>query len=278
MENALVFSRTRHGADRVVRDLGPGGHRCRRHPRGQDPERPAGRPGQLQARREQGAGGHGHCRPGHRHCRAEPRRQLRPAQRARGLRAPHWPHRPGGPHGQGHQLFCCIDEIKQLGQIEKLIRRRLPVKESPWPMEVTTPSETQAPYAPSRQGGPSGQRPARQARPSPGFPQNAFQGQGTPWRTAHYHWQGWPHASRRTQAGRSAGAASPGPQHPGQARAAGEPPPPGLRHTFVKKIGRIFLFPRKKVEKALAQFEKMQYNMAVFPVNVRIFEVKAWRH
>ena len=37
--------------------------------------------------------------------------------------------------------FCCIDEVKQLGQVEKLIGKRLPLKESEWPMEITTPSE-----------------------------------------------------------------------------------------------------------------------------------------
>ena len=36
--------------------------------------------------------------------------------------------------------FCCIDEVKQLNQVEKLIHHRTPLKESDWPMEVTTPS------------------------------------------------------------------------------------------------------------------------------------------
>ena len=36
--------------------------------------------------------------------------------------------------------FCCIDEVKQLNQVEKLIHHRIPLKESDWPMEVTTPS------------------------------------------------------------------------------------------------------------------------------------------
>ena len=37
--------------------------------------------------------------------------------------------------------FCCIDEIKQLEQVEKLIGKRLPVKQSEWPMLVTTPTD-----------------------------------------------------------------------------------------------------------------------------------------
>ena len=37
--------------------------------------------------------------------------------------------------------FCCIDEIKQLNQVEKLIGKRLHEEQSDWPMEITTPSE-----------------------------------------------------------------------------------------------------------------------------------------
>jgi len=37
--------------------------------------------------------------------------------------------------------FCCIDELKYLNAVEKLIHKKLPVQESAWPMEITTPSE-----------------------------------------------------------------------------------------------------------------------------------------
>ena len=37
--------------------------------------------------------------------------------------------------------FCCIDEVKQLKQVEKLIGKRLREEQSDWPMEVMTPSE-----------------------------------------------------------------------------------------------------------------------------------------
>ena len=37
--------------------------------------------------------------------------------------------------------FCCIDEVKQLNQVEKLIGKRLREEQSDWPMEITTPSE-----------------------------------------------------------------------------------------------------------------------------------------
>ena len=36
--------------------------------------------------------------------------------------------------------FCCIDEIKQLNQVEKLIGKRLHEEKSDWPMEITTPT------------------------------------------------------------------------------------------------------------------------------------------
>ena len=36
--------------------------------------------------------------------------------------------------------FCCIDEVKQLNQVEKLIGKRLRQEQSDWPMEVTTPT------------------------------------------------------------------------------------------------------------------------------------------
>ena len=42
MVNALVFSRTKHGADKIAEDLNKPGHPCRRHPRQQEPVRPRG--------------------------------------------------------------------------------------------------------------------------------------------------------------------------------------------------------------------------------------------
>ena len=50
--------------------------------------------------------------------------------------------------------FCCIDEMKQLSAIEKLTGKRVPRVESPYPMEVLTPSEPQP-------RPPRGERPAR---------------------------------------------------------------------------------------------------------------------
>ena len=55
----------------------------------------------LQGQRAAGAGRHRHRRARPRHRRAAARRQLRPAARARGLRAPHRPHRPRRRRGRG---------------------------------------------------------------------------------------------------------------------------------------------------------------------------------
>lgn len=169
-------------------------------------------------------------------------------------------HRIGRTGRAGHTgkaiSFCCIDEIKQLGQIEKLIRRRLPVKESPWPMEVTTPSEpkprTPRPAKVDRQGN---ALPAKPTRPqvSPRMPSKAKAPHGGQPITIGK--DGRMHPAAPKQSGAPA-PASPGPQHPGQARAAGEPPPPGLRHTFVKKSAGFSIFPEKTLKKPLRSSKK----------------------
>jgi ATP-dependent RNA helicase RhlE len=41
--------------------------------------------------------------------------------------------------------FCCIDEMKNLRAIESLTGRRIRVMESPWPMLITTPSPPKQP-------------------------------------------------------------------------------------------------------------------------------------
>ena len=56
--------------------------------------------------------------------------------------------------------FCDIDEVDDLKAIEKLIGMRIPVKESPWPMVVLEKTEKQ----------PTPPRPPRQSRPAPAEP------------------------------------------------------------------------------------------------------------
>ena len=66
VKNALVFTRTKHGANKVAGDLVKAGISAAGHPRQQEPDRPAAGPGGLQGRAQvQVPGGHGHRRPGH---------------------------------------------------------------------------------------------------------------------------------------------------------------------------------------------------------------------
>ena len=67
VSSALVFTRTKHGADKVARDLTRKGVTAA-HPRQQVPDRPAGEPAEVQVRGAAGPGRHGHrCPwPGHR--------------------------------------------------------------------------------------------------------------------------------------------------------------------------------------------------------------------
>ena len=75
--------------------------------------------------------------------------------------------------------FCCIDEVKQLNQVEKLIGKRLREEQSDWPMEITTPSEPKVreprPAKVSRSGQAvpprkSAVQPARKAQAAPARP------------------------------------------------------------------------------------------------------------
>ena len=70
--------------------------------------------------------------------------------------------------------FCCIDEIKQLGQVEKLIKKNLREEKSDWPMEVLTPSEPKKPQPRparvDRQGNAQAERRPRQSLPRAGQP------------------------------------------------------------------------------------------------------------
>lgn len=140
VESALVFSRTKHGVDRIVRDLTRGGIEA----------------GGIHGDKSQLA-------------RQTALNRFRDGRSkvlvatdiaARGLdisglshvinfdmpmEAESYIHRIGrtGRAGRAGKAisFCCIDEVKQLNQVEKLIGKRLREEKSEWPMQVLTPTE-----------------------------------------------------------------------------------------------------------------------------------------
>ena len=139
VESALVFSRTKHGVDRIVRDLKRKGIEA------------AGIHGDKSQNARQTA--LNRFRTGE--CRVLVATDIA----ARGIDVAGLSHvfnydMPMEPESYIHRIgrtgragrtgkavsFCCIDEVKQLNQVEKLIGKRLPLKESDWPMEVTTPT------------------------------------------------------------------------------------------------------------------------------------------
>ena len=140
VENALVFSRTRHGADRIVRELSRAGIEANA----------------IHGDKSQNARQMALTRFKSGQCKVLVATDIA----ARGIDIAGLSHvinydLPMEPEAYVHRIgrtgragrdgtaisFCCIDEMKQLGQVEKLIGKHLPVRESDWPMEVMTPSE-----------------------------------------------------------------------------------------------------------------------------------------
>ena len=140
LENALVFSRTRHGVDRIVRDLSRAGIDA------------AGIHGDKSQNARQTAL--------NRFKSGECKVLVATDIAARGIDVAGLSHvinydMPVEPEAYIHRIgrtgragragkavsFCCIDEVKQLNQVEKLIGKRLREEKSDWPMEITTPSE-----------------------------------------------------------------------------------------------------------------------------------------
>ena len=139
VENSLVFSRTKHGADRIVRDLKRAGI-----------EAAAIHGDKSQNARTQALA---------RFKSGELKVLVATDIAARGIDIQGLSHvinfdQPMEPEAYIHRIgrtgragrggtawsFCCVDELKQLGQVEKLIHRKLPVEEHEWPMEITTPT------------------------------------------------------------------------------------------------------------------------------------------
>ncbi len=140
VESALVFVRTKHGADRVVRELARA-----------DIEARAIHGDKSQNARQEALG---------LFKTGKIRVLVATDIAARGIDIAGLSHvfnhdLPNEPEAYIHRIgrtgragqagdaisFCCIDEMKDLHAIEKLTGRRIPRLESPWPMEVLTPSE-----------------------------------------------------------------------------------------------------------------------------------------
>lgn len=171
VENALIFARTRHGADRVVKDLGKAGiramaiHGDKSQAARQDALNQF-KDGRLNALVATDIAARGIDIAGLSHVinydlPNEPEVYI------------HRIGRTGRAGLEGDAIsFCCIDEMKYLGEIESLIGKRIPTKESPWPMEVFTPTEPQPrgprPSKLNRQGQPlQPPKPRREPAPRP---------------------------------------------------------------------------------------------------------------
>ncbi len=167
IENALVFTRTRHGADRVVKELNAAGIESRA----------------IHGDKSQ-------------YARQEALSQFKSGKirvliatdiAARGIDIAGLSHVinydiPVEPEAYIHRIgrtgraglpgcaisFCCIDEVKAMTTIERMIGKRITRVESPWPMEVLTPSEPKAREPRPKKLGMSGQPlPKTKRRPLP---------------------------------------------------------------------------------------------------------------
>jgi len=153
VENALVFTRTKHGADRVVRELERMNVRAM-----------AIHGDKSQSARQQALG---------LFKRGNLKVLIATDIAARGIDVAGLSHvinydLPNEPEAYVHRIgrtgraglagdaisFCCIDEMKSLYAIEKLIGKKIPREESAWPMQVFTETVKQ----------PSQPRPARVTR------------------------------------------------------------------------------------------------------------------
>lgn len=168
VENALIFTRTRHGADRVVKELGREGIRALaiHGDKSQNARQDAlnqFKDGRLNALVATDIAARGIDIAGLSHVinydlPNEPEVYI------------HRIGRTGRAGMSGDAIsFCCVDEVKYLGSIESLTGKRIPTLDSPWPMEVFTPSEPKprmpAPTKLNRQGQPLQERPRRASAP-----------------------------------------------------------------------------------------------------------------
>ncbi len=170
VENALVFVRTRHGADRVVRELA----------REKIPSVA------IHGSKSQGARQTALSR----FKSGDIKTLIATDIAARGIDITGLSHvfnydLPDEPEAYIHRIgrtgraglygdaisFCSIDEVKKLQAIEKLIGKRIHTRESDWPMEITTPTkpvkQQQAPKKLNMRGEPLQERQNRPRRATP---------------------------------------------------------------------------------------------------------------
>jgi ATP-dependent RNA helicase RhlE len=105
IDRALIFTRTKHGADRVVKNLMAAGIPANAiHGNKSQPQRERAL-GEFRAGQGADPGRDRHCRARHRRQRRQPRHQFRAAQRGRAICPPHRPHRARRRRGHGHRLL-----------------------------------------------------------------------------------------------------------------------------------------------------------------------------
>ena len=101
VERALVFSRTKHGADKIVRMLEAAGVAASAI----HGNKSQGQRERAIAQFKSGADRDRHRRARDRHSGREPRHQLRSAGSSGAVRSPHRPHRSCGRRGKGYRLL-----------------------------------------------------------------------------------------------------------------------------------------------------------------------------
>ena len=118
IERVLVFTRTKRGADKVVRALDKAGLAAESDPRQQVPEPARARAGELPNRTRAHADRHRHRRARDRRRGHQPCRQLRSPEHSGKLRASHRPHRTRRRRRDSDFLLRCRRAILPAGHRE----------------------------------------------------------------------------------------------------------------------------------------------------------------
>ena len=127
-EQVLVFRKTKHGANRLASQLRADGINADAIHGNKSQNARIRALEDFKDGKVQRAGRHRHRRARPRHRGAAARRELRPAARARGLRAPHRPHRPRRRRRARRCRWSAREDRPLLAAIEKLIKRKIEVR------------------------------------------------------------------------------------------------------------------------------------------------------